>query len=207
MSYIDLSQPIYAGMPVYPGDIPVLLEHSQIYSRDHYNNHRLETGMHIGTHIDGRMHMLDVNESIGNVPLDTFCGKGGIIRSENESIIRMKACYSEIIKGKSIILFHTGMDKYYGEERYYMEHPVLDLSLCQYLAENKIRMIGVDMPSPDRIPFEVHKYLLHKNIYIIENLTNLDQIADSDQFEVFAFPLKIHADSSMARVAARIIRS
>jgi kynurenine formamidase len=163
--------------------------------------------MHIGTHIDGRMHMLDVNESIGDIPIDTFCGKAGIIRSEKENIISMKACYSEIIKGKTIILFHTGMDKYYGEERYYKEHPVLDLSICHCLAENKIRMIGLDMPSPDRIPFQVHKYLLNNNIYIIENLTNLDKIADTDQFEVFAFPLKIHADSSMARVVARISRA
>ncbi len=204
MTFIDLSQPIYKGMPVYPGDSAVLLDQSQIYSVDHYNNHRINTGMHIGTHIDGRMHLLDVREYIGNMPLEHFCGRGGIIHVENENIIKMKASYSDIIREKKVILFHTGMDKYYGSEKYYSGHPILDMSVCKVLAENNVGLIGVDMPSPDRFPFEIHKFLLQHNILIMENLTNLDQLTPEKDFEVFAFPLKIDADSSPLRVVARV---
>ncbi len=204
MKYIDLSQPIHTGMPVYPGDRAVILKHDKLYSKDHYNNHNLEAGMHAGTHIDGRMHLLDVDEYIGNMPPEYFCGRGGIIHSENESIISMKPGYPELIKGKNIILFHTGMDKYYGSEKYYNDHPVLDMSICKCLADNNIRLIGVDMPSPDRLPFEIHKFLLQNNILIMENLTNLDMISETDLFEIFAFPLRINADSSMVRAIARL---
>ncbi len=204
MKYVDLSQPIHTGMPVYPGDSAVILKHDRLYSRDHYNNHSLEAGMHAGTHIDGRMHLLDADEYIGNMPPEHFCGRGGIIRSENESVISMRPGYQETIKGKDIILFHTGMDKFYGSEKYYYDHPVLDISICKCLAANKIKLIGVDMPSPDRIPFEIHKFLLQNNIFILENLTNLDLISEAHIFEVFAFPLKINADSSMVRAIARI---
>lgn len=204
MKYIDLSQPIHTGMPVYPGDSAVTLEHNKHYGRDGYNYHNLEAGMHVGTHIDGRMHMLDVNDYVGNVPLEHFCGRGGIIHAENELNIGMKTSYIDSIKGKSIILIHTGMDKFYGSEKYYFEHPVLDLTICKSLAANNVKLIGVDMPSPDKPPFEIHKFLLQNNILIIENLTNLDKISANDDFEVFAFPLKIDADSCMVRAIARI---
>ncbi|WP_027627812.1 cyclase family protein [Ruminiclostridium cellobioparum] len=204
MKYVDLSQPIHTGMPVYPGDSAVILKHDRVYSREQYNNHSLETGMHVGTHIDGRMHMLDVDEYIGNMPLEQFSGRGGIIHSENESVISLKPGYQEIIEGKDIILFHTGMDRFYGSEKYYNDHPVLDISICKCLAANNIKLVGVDMPSPDRLPFEIHKFLLQNNIFILENLTNLDLISEADVFEVFAFPLKINADSSMVRAIARI---
>jgi len=204
MTYIDLSQPIQNGMPVYPGDSAVKLDQSKIYSIDYYNNHTITAGMHIGTHIDGRMHLLDVREYIGNMPPEHFCGKGGIIHAENESVIKMKESYLEIIRDKKVILFHTGMDKFYGSEKYYSEHPILDMTVCKALAESNVSLIGVDMPSPDRFPFEIHKFLLNHNIFIIENLTNLDKLSSAMEFEVFAFPLKIDADSSPLRVVARV---
>jgi kynurenine formamidase len=73
------------------------------------------------------------------------------------------------------------------------------------LVEKKIKMIGMDTPSPDRYPFKIHKLLFENNIYILENLTNLDQLLNIDRFEVIAFPLKINADSSITRAVARII--
>lgn len=204
MRLIDLSQNIESGMTVYPGDSNVVLEHTQKYSSDYYNNFKLDTGMHVGTHIDGPMHMIDVNQHIGDLDLERFCGQGCIIHAQNENIIMLKEEYLDIINGKSIVLIHTGMDYYYGSEKYYSQHPVLDISLCQMLVKSNVKMIGIDMPSPDRYPFEMHKYLLSHNVLILENVTNLDKIRDNDNFEVMAFPLKIAADSCMVRAVAKI---
>lgn len=204
MKIIDLSQPIHRGMPVYPGDDRVVLEHTQVFKQAGYNNHRLETGMHAGTHIDGKMHLLDVEECISKMPLEHFCGTGGVIHVQNQAVISLKPEYEQALKGKSIVLIHTGMDKYYGEDSYYKDHPVLDMDLCRYMAENKVKLLGIDMPSPDRFPFQLHKYLLKNDILILENLTNLDKLSHDEEFEVMAFPLKIHADSSMVRAVARL---
>ena len=65
-------------------------------------------------------------------------------------------------------------------------------------------MVCIDSPSPDRRPFEIHKLLLENNVLIAENLTNLDKLMSANNFEVIALPLKIHADSSPARIIARI---
>lgn len=70
--------------------------------------------------------------------------------------------------------------------------------------KNKVKMIGLDTPSPDKDPFDVHKYLFEHGVLIIENLTRLDQLLDYKSFEVIALPLNIKADSSIARVVARV---
>lgn len=203
MKLFDLSHKIDEKMPVYPGDNHVQLYQEKTFGKDQYNNHFLGTGMHIGTHIDGPMHMLDVVNYIADFSLDKFCGEGCIIKT-SDKIIGIKEEYIDIIKGKNIVLLHTGMDCCYGMEKYYMEHPILDLSFCRMLVESKIKMVGMDCPSPDRFPFEIHKYLLSNNILILENLTGLNQIIGNENFEVFAFPLKIKADSCMVRAVARV---
>lgn len=204
MKLVDLSHNIESGMPVYPGDSDVKLLQTHIYIRDKYNDHQLESGMHVGTHVDGPMHMADVNKYIDDINLNHFCGEGCIIHTQNEEIIKLKDKHLDIIKGKSIVLIHTGMDSCYGKENYYSEHPTLDMSLCEVLVKCNVKMVGFDMPSPDRYPFSVHKYLLSNGVLILENLTNLESIKDDDNFEVFAFPLKVKADSSMVRAVARV---
>jgi kynurenine formamidase len=205
MKLIDLSQNIENSMPVYPGDSCVTLFQSNFYSRDQYNNHTLQTGMHVGTHIDGPMHMTDLNEYICDLDIESFYGKACILHIQDEGIIEPKKEYLEKITGKSIVLIHTGMDRLYGTDDYYSKCPVLDMVMCEILVKNNIKMIGVDMPSIDRFPFLLHKYLLSQGVLILENLTNLDKINNNDNFEVMAFPLKIKSDSSMVRAVARIL--
>ncbi len=65
-------------------------------------------------------------------------------------------------------------------------------------------MIGLDWASPDHEPYPMHQILLRNNILILENLTNLNLLLSEPVFEIFAFPLKINADSSLVRVVARI---
>jgi kynurenine formamidase len=42
-------------------------------------------------------------------------------------------------------------------------------------------------------------------VYIAENLTNLEKLIPLQQFEITALPLRIHADSSPARIVAKIL--
>lgn len=204
MKLIDLSRPILNGMPVYPGDNPVIMCHTRMFENDCYNNYRLETEMHAGTHIDGPMHMTDCNRYIYDLPLDRFCGSACIIHTSGEKVLKTDSKYSQIIKGKEILLIDTGMDRFYGKEAYYINHPVLDMSFCKMLWDNGIKAVGLDAPSPDREPFRAHKYLLEKGVLLLENLTNVNSIPDDSDFIVMAFPLKIKADSSPVRAVAMV---
>lgn len=202
---VDLTQIIEDDMPVYPGDMKTNLVQTEYLNVNSYNNHRLEIGMHAGTHIDSPMHLTESVEYISEIPLDSFIGEGCIIDVRNQCIIKMKLEYENLIKENSIVLLYTGLDEVYGTSQYYEEHPIIDIEFCKFLIRKNIKVIGIDIPSPDRYPFEIHKMLLQNKVFIIENLTNLHRLLKVQKFEVIAFPLKIKADGSMARVVARVI--
>lgn len=202
---IDLSQMIEDDMPVFPGDIKTSLFQNKYLKINAHNNHRLEISMHSGTHVDGPMHLTESKEYICQMPLDSFMGPGYILDVRGQSVIQMQTEYETKIADNSIVLLYTGWDSAYGTKEYYEEHPVVDKNFCDMLLRKRVKLLGMDIPSPDRYPFEVHKTLLNNRILIAENLTNLGKLLGIKSFEVIAFPLKIRADSSMARVVARIL--
>jgi kynurenine formamidase len=202
---IDLSQVIEDNMPVYPGDIKTNLFQTKYLSVNKHNNHRLDISMHSGTHIDSPMHLTESNEYISEASLESFVAAGCVLDVRNQPVIAMKKEYEKLIKDNNIVLLHTGWDNFYGTEKYYTEYPVVDIDFCRFLLKKNIKILGVDAPGPDKFPFEIHKLLFKNRIYVMENLTNLDKLLGVESFEVIALPLKIKADSSMARVVARIL--
>ena len=65
-------------------------------------------------------------------------------------------------------------------------------------------MVGVDAGSVDTMDdFPIHKILLAAQVLIIENLTNLNQLAGKD-FRVYALPVKLDVDGAPARVIAEV---
>jgi len=201
---IDLSQTIMNDMPVYPGDMETKLYKVNNIETDSYNNFRLESCMHAGTHMDSPMHMSGNAGYISGLPLDIFVAEGCLLDVRDIRTIGMKSDYANRVAENSIVLLYTGYDRFYGEERYYADHPVVDDDLCSFFIERKIKAVGIDLPSPDIYPFPVHKSLFENDICIIENLTNLDRLINVRNFEFIAFPLKINADSSPVRAVARI---
>lgn len=199
---IDLSQVIHDDMPVYPGDDKVMLYQDKFLDKDKYVMHIIKSGMHSGTHIDAPMHLIYDETYISDIPLDRFAGRGVILDVRNESIIRLKDEYEEIVCANDIVILFTDHSKTYGTEAYYLEHPVVGNDLADFFVEKKIKMLGMDLPSPDNYPFEVHKKLFENHILIIENLTNLSQLLNTKNFDIMAFPLKIKAEASLARVVA-----
>lgn len=204
MRLIDLSHRIELNMPVYPGDTKTNLYQERFLDTDKYNNHLLEINMHAGTHIDSPMHLTDSKKYISELPLNSFIAKGCILNVKNQAVIKYKDEYKELVKENSIVLLYTGFDEYYGTNEYYENHPCIDMELCEFLIGKKIKMLGMDTPSPDKFPFLIHKSLFKNNIYILENLTNLNLLLGVKNFEVIAFPLKINADSSITRAVARV---
>lgn len=204
MKLIDLSQTIEDDLSVYPGDLPVKLAQLKKFSSDGYGNFQLCTGMHAGTHVDGPMHLTDSNTFIGSLPLEMFTGKGIVVDVKGHDLIELSDKIRSRIESCEIILFYSGRSKFFGEEEYFRNYPVVDEKLVHYLVDKNVKIIGIDWPSPDCDPYPMHQILLKNNILILENLKNLGLLLSEPVFEVFAFPLKINADSSLVRVVARI---
>ncbi|MDT3427604.1 kynurenine formamidase [Paenibacillus forsythiae] len=204
---IDLTHPIRDGLPVYPGDPSTKLARSAEFSRDGYNNHLLTVNMHAGTHIDGHMHMTDCTEYINEYPLDVFIGEGCLLDARSCEAVRNKPEYEQAVSEGQIVLVHTGHGARFEEPDYYTDYPALTLEFAEMLVRKKIKMIGVDTPSVDKYPFDVHHLLFKHKIPIIENLANLHLLRGAPRFEITALPLNIRADSSIARVIAKIFET
>ena len=206
MKYIDLSQPIYNGMPVYPGDNPAILRKERSMDKDGYCMWELCSGMHAGTHVDCPMHLIDNTAFIGEYPLEPFMGRASLIDAYGQDIIELKSEYYESVRKGEILLIYTGFDKYYGTKDYYEKHPVITENMARFLADRGAKLVGIDMPSPDRMPYKAHKMLLEHGIFILENLTGLDKLLHEEYIELFAQPLKISAEASLVRAVARVGR-
>lgn len=201
---IDLSQDIIDRMPIHPYDDPVSLYQDKYLDKDQYNNFRLEIGMHSGTHIDGPMHLTNHNIYMNQIPIESFVGNGCLLDVRGENVIGFKEEYERLVNKDDIVLLFTNHSSKYGTEEYYQNHPVVSEELADFLVERQIKILGMDLPSPDMYPFEIHKKLFNHNILIIENLTGLSELVAASKFTVYALPLKIKAEASMARVVASI---
>ena len=58
------------------------------------------------------------------------------------------------------------------------------------------------MPSPDNGEFDIHKKLFENEIFILENLTNLNKLLYNEEIQIFAQPLKIQGEASLVRAIA-----
>jgi len=201
---IDLSHPIETGMPVYPGDPGTELKRIKQFAMDGYSDYLLSTNMHAGTHIDGPMHLTERVSYMSDFPLDCFIGEGCLLDVSGEKVIGYKPAYEDALELNQIVILYTGHSDNYGKPHYFTEYPEMTMDFAKLLVRKKVKMIGLDTPSPDYEPYDIHRYLLQHNIFIIENLTNVDRLLGSKAFEIIALPLRMKADSSSARVAARL---
>ena len=205
MKLIDISHILDNKTPIYPGDYQTSLSSFKTIEHDYYNSVLLKTGLHTGTHIDMPMHLIDDKRTAADFPAERFIGKGTLLNVCGEAVITMKPKYEKIVSKGSIVLLYTGFDKFYFDEKYFSEYPAVSDELASFLISKKIKILGMDMPAPDYAPFTLHKELLANDIFLLENLTNLDKLIGAVEIEVISFPLKISAEASPVRAVCRII--
>lgn len=199
---IDLSHVMEDGMPVYPGDSPVTVRQNRFLEEHGFNNSILTFGPHAGTHLDGLMHMSGHPLRIGEFPLDQFHGPAKLIDVRGLDEIGPEAVDWDRVGITDILLFFTGYDVHFGTERYFRDHPVMTPALAESIVERKVKLVGMDIPSPDKSPYAVHRRLFAAGVFIVENLTGLEALCGFDDFCFFGLPLKLLADSSPIRAIA-----
>jgi kynurenine formamidase len=203
MHIIDLTHLFTSKMPVYPGDPLATLEQIAWLEKDGLSDFSLTTGMHVGTHMDGPMHMIPGGKKLSEFPVSHFFGHGKIVDAFGQNPIDSQLLSSCQLKQGDIVLVKTGFSEFYGQKKYFEEYPDITEDFAQKLIDARVKILGLDSPSPDRKPFAIHKMLLSRDILIIENLTNLDNIL-MENFIVTALPLNLDSDSAPARVIAHL---
>ncbi|WP_110928530.1 cyclase family protein [Bacillus massiliglaciei] len=206
---VDLSIPITAATPVYPGDPKPAVKQAAAIDQDGYNVSQLIVGSHTGTHVDAPFHFKSDGLKMDELPLTQFMGRGQVfdVRGKQKgSAVTLEDVRPGIEKCRTgdIALFLTGWSRYAGTDLYF-EHPYLDLSVIQKLLEQGISTIFIDalnIDPPDGSSFLGHEAILGANGVIGENFTNFELIDFPDPL-IVALPLKLEGlDGSPVRAAA-----
>ena len=205
MKYIDLTHAFTAQMPIFPGDVDAKLEQVSFFEKDGYNSFRVETGMHVGTHMDAPFHMLADGKKLSEYAPDKFIGRGHVLNANSCSKIDMDLISAHEIQEGDIVLIYTGFDEKFGTADYYNSYPEITKACVEYIIEIGVKIIGFDSPSPDSSPYDIHKLLFKNDILIIENLTNLSELLEYPNFNIFALPSKFEAAGAPARVIAQVL--
>ena len=201
---IDLSQPVGAETPVFPGDGPVRVT---ILDQGSMNLSRIDFSLHTGTHMDAPFHFFETGETIDHVPLDRCIAPARLVDLREIAAaheIRRAHLESRLnapLRTHAAVL-HTGWSALWGKPGYFTDHPCLGADAAQFLVECAVKLVAVDIPSIDHAPYPAHQILLRAGIPIVENLTNLDAIG-AKTFQLFVVPLKLAGrDASPVRALA-----
>lgn len=212
MVLIDLSHPITAGMPVYPGDPQVAVTTALNIDDDGAAVARLELGTHTGTHLDAPAHTIPGGRTVDQLDLTLLDGEACILpvqTDQTESLQEQQLDASDLrslpAELPRIVCIATGWDQYF-HAALHEHHPYLGLELAQELWRRGARVLGVDTLSPDPTSkpaeFLVHEFWLGNDGIIVENLRQLTELPDRVHMTMLPLPLT-GLDGSPVRAVAR----
>ena len=209
MRAYDVSLPIREGMPVWPGDPPVLVEGlCSVPAGDAFSVSRLSLGSHAGTHVDAPSHLLRHGRTVDELSLEALCGPAWLCSlPEPRIIIGAHLAALELPAGCRRLLLRTANAEPESECVSTVDptYVAFDESAARWVVERNILLIGIDGPSIE--PFgkdmgPVHRLLLEADIVIVEGLALRG--VPPGEYELICLPLRIvGGDGAPARALLR----
>lgn len=206
---IDLTHPLKNKITVYPGSAEPVFEQINTVEKNGYAEISIQISTHTGTHIDAPAHILANTKTLDEFDVNKFIGQAVVLDCTQIKEMSLDFLKEEehIIEQVDFVLFYTGWQHKWNTESYFDEFPTLTQEAANWLANLDLKALGFDVISVDKMTdmtLPNHNILLKKEILIIENMTNLDQLI-SKTFELNCIPLKIEdSDGSPVRAFARV---
>lgn len=213
MALVDLSQPFTDGMFRVSTLPPVRVTRLKSIAEHAVNVTHIDCAVHSGTHLDAPGHFISGSEDIAELPLDRVSGPalGLALRCGPDheiSVDDLRAAGGDALRPSDIALIGTGWSAYFATDLpTYRRHPYLGTQAAQWLVDRQVKMVAVDVPSPDRpehlrppgFDFPVHHTLLGAGVLVAEHLNGLESVA-GQRCHAYAFPLRIDgSDGSPVR--------
>jgi len=192
MRIYDITLPLSAELPVYPGDFPaVIAPWTRIADGDSANVSRLTICSHAGTHIDPPLHFNDSGISVDEIPLGLLIGKALVVEILGVSEIGRKELERLPVRGVERLLLKTNNSELWKQREFCPDFAALSVEGAGYLLEAGIKLVGVDYLSVESVTGdgEVHRTLLDNGVLILEGL-NLAEV-EPGEYELICLPLKV----------------
>ena len=199
MKIWDISPLISHELAVFPGDIPFSRNVSMSFPQDHLSLSSISTTLHIGAHADSSSHYHAQGKGIHERSLDPYLGACQVIRVQLPPGARIRPEHLKTKITTPRVLFHTG--SFPDPNRWNPDFQSLSPELVHSLADQGVRLIGIDTPSvdpSDSKALESHQALFERNLSVLEGIV-LDQVPEGI-YSLIALPLRLKdADASPVR--------
>lgn len=197
-----------------------------------YASYSLCTPEHGGTHIDAPIHFGEGRRTLAEIPIEQLIAPAVVIdvspkaaaaadyRLTTGDIAQWEKEHGKV-PARAVVLLRTGWSRRWPDRKAYfgddtpkdaskLHFPSFGAEGARILVEERgVAGLGVDTASIDHGPskdFTVHQIAAAKDVYGLENLTNLDQLPPTGAW-VVALPMKIGAGSGgPVRVVAVVSR-
>ncbi|MEQ8717879.1 MAG: cyclase family protein [Acidimicrobiales bacterium] len=207
----DISPPVSARTPVWPGDTPVSREVlSQVDDGDSVTLSTLHGTVHVGAHADAPSHVVSGTASIDAVALAPYIGPcrvltarvpaSGLIGPDDVDHAPVDDPTAARVLIRTVAVDGAAAD-------FDSEFAALDPALVDRLGTEGAVLIGVDTPSVDPVTSKdlpAHRSCIGAGIAILEGL-DLRDVPDG-AYELIALPLRLVGfDASPVRAVLRAL--
>lgn len=203
----DISPPVHAGAPVFPGDTPYQQRWSaEIGPGCPVNVSAITLSPHVGAHADAPMHYDPAGAAVGALDLAPFIGPCRVIHAIGvRPLLHWRHLAHALHGAPTRVLVRT-----YARAPVDRWDPALAAfapATVERLADAGVRLIGIDTASIDPADSKAlpsHQVIRRRGLRVLENLV-LDDVPEGD-YELIALPLKLTtADASPVRAVLRAL--
>ncbi len=205
MKILDISVPLSARLPVWPGDPAVVVERIRsISAGDASNDSRLSCSVHSGTHVDAPAHFVENGRTVDQLPLGTLVGPATVIEILEKSVITPEILEKALLPSEiRRLLIKTTNSHLWDDPHhpFYSDFAALSAEAARWIVAKGIRLVGVDYLSVQRFrdpePL-THRFLLQAGVVIVEGL-DLRNVRPGE-YSFACLPLKLAgSDGAPAR--------
>jgi arylformamidase len=204
----DISPPVHAGTPVFPGDTPFEQHWSWTIGADGpVNVATLRLSPHTGAHADAPLHYDPQGEPVGALALEPYLGRCRVIHAVGcAPLVR----WEHLAHAVDATLPPRVLVRTYAQAPVDTWDPALAAfapETVERLADLGVLLVGIDTASIDPADSKTlpsHQVVRRRGLRVLENLL-LDGVPEGD-YELIALPLKVTtADASPVRAVLREI--
>jgi arylformamidase len=211
MPIFDISVPISAATPVYPGDPAIEISDYLALARgDAANVSMLRFGAHTATHVDAPAHFIQNAPGIPQLSLETLIGTARVIEVPT-SVRAISIDHLGEIGEATRVLFKTRNSAFWRDPQasvFREDYTYLTAAAARHLVERGVRLVGIDYLSIEQFKstgFETHLALLSEGVVILEGL-DLGAVA-AGVYELICLPLKLAGGSGDGSPARAVLRT
>lgn len=204
MRIFDISLPVDASIPVWPGDTSVSLDRFlNIECGDPVNASRVSCSVHVGTHVDAPAHHFASGAGVDAIPLDSMLGPAVVADlTQADQIGAAELTALNLPAGTTRLLCVTRNSRLWADSRFTEDFVAVAPDGAQWLIDRNVKLIGIDYLSVERFgaePPDTHRRLLGAGVVIVEGL-DLREVS-AGRYWLACLPWKLRgSDGAPARV-------